>query len=303
MPPANSASLAKAQPRRLPAAGLIIEQLSADQVARFVPSRVEIIRIGKCIVGYQLTPARAKRRLGLLDLRVREIERFIVHRFGSLRIETDDAALFAEIIAAHVEPNIASAWITRVCPRLGREGSAIVAEAARSRAWWGARALGEAIRLTWDERKLLRIGTIRAADITQAEARHRAKALKRDADRVRAESVRRKNGVAPRRCGDSAAAEAAALGISRRTLFRRRKQDAEASWHPKIASTYMKYVVSDFQVPPPVQVAVPPWLAAAFARPARIVPANHNADTARIGALVAPHAAAHRLAASIRRAA
>lgn len=305
MHPANNASLAKTQSRRLPAAVLAAGEPGADQVARIVPSRAEIVKVGGCIVGYRLTPARAKRRLGLLDLRVREIERFIVHRFGSLRIETDDAALFAELIAAHLDPNWSHGWVRRVCPRLGDAGAEIVAEAARSRVWWSAKALGEVIGLTWDERRLLRIRTIRASDITLAEARRRSRELKREADRLRAEQVRRRAGVAPRVKGDSAAAEAAAAGVDRRTIQRRRKRAAEAACRLKIASTYSENYMRDFRAASafgaPPTWPIPPWLKAAFARPARIVPANFNTETARIGALVTSYAAAHRVAASIRR--
>lgn len=289
----NSASKAKTQQ----------QEQAIDLVTRNFPKRAEVIRIGKMVAGYRLTPARAKKRLGLLQLRVRELERLITHRFGTLRIETDDAELFAEIVAAHVDPNTALNWIERVCPLLGRAGPVIVAATARSQTWWSAKALGEYLRLTWEERRALRICTIRAADLPLAEARRRAKEIKREADRLRIAAKRRKEGIAPRRKGDTAAAEAAALGVDRRTVQRRRKRALEDACRPKVATTLKEHIVCDFRA---ASIDQPPASTCSVIFPIwspRIVSASDSPETARLGALVAQHAAVRRLASQFRRAA
>lgn len=272
------------------AAVLAASDPKAVNVLRAVPKGASLVKVGSAVLGYRATPARIRRQIGLLDLRIIEIERIIVSRFGVLRIDTDDAGLIAEIVAAHAEPNRASIWIAKVCPAIDPD-EAIAA--ASSRRWTAAR-LGKALNLTLAERTSLGIKTIRAADVTPRDAAAFAAARKREMERARIDQKRRDAGIQKRRDGDAAAEAAAALGISRRTLFNRRKRGLHPNVGNKLNNTSNAEVHIGAASAAPMPF-VPAWMWAAFAGPAiSITDPECPPEAQRLGILVAAAAQAAR---------
>jgi hypothetical protein len=107
------------------------------------------------------------------------------------------------------------------------EAIAIVDEANAIPRAWGADRLAKHLALTYQQRTLLGITTIGACDFSK---RQRKKQRKHKA-RMRKERMRRAGGVLSRveYEANSTAAKARAEGVSRMTIYRRRKRAAEQS--------------------------------------------------------------------------
>lgn len=95
-----------------------------------------------------------------------------------------------------------------------------------------ARDIGLAFGLTDAERSHLGIALIKPVDVDDATLEQRKKDRKRQTDRARTERLRREKGVAPRVAAKGS--EAAESGVSRSTLWRRRKREA-AECNTKVA--------------------------------------------------------------------
>lgn len=111
-----------------------------------------------------------------------------------------------------------------LCPTIDPDGLRATCVLALERPRrWTAEDLGNWLELDLLERKALAIRTIRAAGDTPA----RAAARKRKEDRDRAMAKRRSDGARPRGeyLAGSAAAEARRLGVSERTIRRRRSAE------------------------------------------------------------------------------
>lgn len=244
-------------------------------------------------------------QFNLRQFRFFEIDR--IARYRASRGIAIDSNAFGRAVASCAEPNVAARWIKRFCPDLDpADIGALVEVSGRACARFSATQLGDLVGLTVEERDNLAIKTFRPAGVSPGDFKAHAKNRKRKNDNLRAEGKRREAGIPPRAKSDQAAARAKALGISRSTYYAKRKAGLiyeETEPDAKCATGYRVFanLASGAKFAAPPDWRAPPWIMAAFARPARIVPANHNADTAHIGALVAAHAAAHRLAASTRR--
>lgn len=132
-----------------------------------------------------------------------------------------------------------------ICPEIDREGlSRTIALALECPRRWTAAELGHWLGLTLIERQALSIRTIRAAGDTPA----RAAARKRKADRQRAMAKRRSDGAQPRAeyLAASAAAEARRLGVSERTIRRRRKAENVRSASPICSPTFIRDIQRTF---------------------------------------------------------
>lgn len=174
--------------------------------------------------------AREERRapLTITTLRTAELERIFRHRFGG-RFPANNIGLAALVVMAehHVQRNrheIVVGWIKSRAPWTDDDyAEGIARKAAERTSRLTAGALGWRINLTMEERRRLRIRTIRAVgqtDATMAEDR-------KQGDRDRKESERRAMGCKTREQyeGESLSQTRTweRFGISRRTWERRGK--------------------------------------------------------------------------------
>lgn len=253
-----------------------------------------------------------------------ELDRLLVARTGSLRLETDDASFFAPIYAHHCDTPEQAAEALRVrFPALGEVErlSIVTASFARPRKY-KADPLAAMLNVTMAERERLGFKTIGACDVSREERDRIAAAKKSERDRARKEHKRREAGAASRDeyLAGSTAAEAQRLGVSRMTLYRRRKAEErarEAACY-RFGATNKNDVLSTSATPvtpsarpgAAAQPAAHPDRAArgsiwvvSFNRPVSlpwpipVVAANSDPATARLAARVSAHAAAHRKAA------
>ena len=189
--------------------------------------------------------------------RLREIERIIVHRYGSVP-DTDDAAIILD--------QVACCYLHMLRKRIGRLPE-LVDLADRLKLWcerWAPHApilmcrrvaeealrrprldcaddCAARLRLSYEERTLFHITTIGAFDVSKRERTKRRKARKLIRDRTRAAKKRAERGVTPRTQYEANSLSRAKPwtleGISRRTWERRRRT---TFGHPtsKIAVTF-----------------------------------------------------------------
>lgn len=242
-----------------------------------------------------ISPKAAGWRFNFLQFRFFEIDRLARYR-ASAGIAYCESA-FAKAVSACVEPNAAAHWVRRWAPTIGPdEFDKMIDEVSASR-FLSASRLGNLLGLTRDERENLDFRTMRPAGMSPAEFGAMRRARKKDNDKAKATARRRAAGVPERKKGDAAAAEAAALGISRSTLFARRKAErraADPEPDPNVAqgSNYIR----DFRVQPSAKVRrliAPQWLTQAFARAPHVTASDPSLppSVARIGAMVSHNAA------------
>lgn len=255
-----------------------------------------------------------------------ELDELLITRTGSLRLDTDDASFFAPIYAHHCDTAEQAIEALRArFPALGEVGrlSIVTAAFARPRRY-RADPLAAMLNVTFEERQRLGLRTIGACDISREDRDRIAKASKSECDRARKARKRREAGAASRNeyLANSITAEAKRLGVSRMTLYRRRraaeKAREEACYRSGATIEYKSPPNSAGPVTPQPQpdaaaqpAAVPSaskrasiWLVAAFSPsslPLRIpiVAANSDPATARLATRVSAHAAAHRKAARV----
>lgn len=238
-----------------------------------------------------MTPEQMAWRHARLRLRFAEISRLRIHRIAK-GLPLDERA-FALAMASCLEPNDAVRWIGKNSPSLSRRtAQAIVAEVEACGRIFKAQRLGDLLALTMGERENLVIKTFRPAGMSPADFRRYTAQRKKGTDNLRAEGKRRSKGVVPRKQGDSAAAEAEKCGVSRRTIFNRRKQakEAEAGLHSKFAIGSIPEDIPELRVQRGSRTP-PPWMLRALDKPRWMVPAEYHPETARIGLLVAAQAA------------
>ncbi|KRR26481.1 hypothetical protein CQ14_03060 [Bradyrhizobium lablabi] len=179
--------------------------------------------------------------------RLREIERLIKHRHGTLP-DTDDADVYLVPVArcfikilrdkgpAATAPEISdrlALWCGRWAPNItAGQIAGVVDEALDNPRFDRDDDLGAALRLTYAERRRLKLKTIGSYDINRAGRQRLAKDRKRERDRLRAAEKRLANGALPRAVYEAQSLSRARpweqLGISRATFMRRRKKASEA---------------------------------------------------------------------------
>lgn len=162
-------------------------------------------------------------------LRLRSMERLFAKRWGPT-LPDDDCGRDCLVVAAdHIVQygnplKHIPAWVALWAPWLTSDELALLIDNAISRRkYWSAAALGRELRLTEEERRILKITTIRPYNVTKAGMVKKARFHKRASDTAR----RRRAGAVPRADyeGQSAARNKPweALGISRATWHRRGK--------------------------------------------------------------------------------
>lgn len=164
-----------------------------------------------------------------LNRRMRELELLFDDRWGPT-LPDDDSGRDDFFVAAHQLAQFGDpqqhipAWARNRAPWLSdTECAASVERVIRKPRKWGAKALGRKMRLTQEERKRLRITTIRAFDVSDDDMR----ANRATSEKERLRTRRRKAGAVDR--AEYEAKSAArnepwkAVGMTRRTWYRRGK--------------------------------------------------------------------------------
>lgn len=279
----------------------------AAQAARVVPAGAKIKFLGKSgsvIAGY--TAKRRKPHCGIGAVRLADLTKLVKARFQG-PVDTDDAVLLAEVAAAHGDAISVRRWMKRWTPNI--DPTSVLDDERVTGRRWTATALGKALGLTFAERHLLGIRTIRAADVTPDQAKELLQGIKLDRERARDEKRRRDRGATVRLKGDSAAAEAAALGVSRATIMRRRaakkRGDTRKPAHTlSLIPQGFSGVSPEIQIAPHAttpatalgNIAYFDWQAAALRAARTTVPASSlDQKIIRLARVVAARAAAHRL--------
>jgi hypothetical protein len=169
---------------------------------------------------------RQHRLISLTSLRIADLRRLFLARYGRSLRDDDAGRADARIMAHHLarrsnaERRIVS-WLELQAPWMKPvEVKGLIAEVFSRPHKWRADTLGKHLNLTDAERRRLGITTIGAVDVNRAErlARRREKARQRDQQRRRAQ------GAKPRAEYEGKSISRAkpweAMGISRRTWYR-----------------------------------------------------------------------------------
>jgi hypothetical protein len=182
---------------------------------------------------------KAKKRgrpASMAALRIAELRRLFAARYGET-LPDDDAGRDEALLMAHHlarrpgDPrHRIAAWCELHASWMpADELERLIADVMARPRRWRADTLAVRLNLTEAERRRLAIRTIGAVDVTKAQ--RQARRLERD--RLRKQQRRRNAGAKPRRCYLAAAASRirpwVALGISRRTWYRRRGTTASAA--------------------------------------------------------------------------
>jgi hypothetical protein len=176
-----------------------------------------------------------KAPISLTALRIAELRRLFLDRYGRT-LPNDDAGRDDVLVMAHHiarrqgdAPKAIRSWIELSAPWMSSTETDVTVAAVLARPLkWRADTLAKRLRLTEAERRRLRICTIGAIDMTQAERKQARKLRQRQRDRAR----RRAQGAKPR--GDYLANSLSrvkpwrALGISRAKWYRTRETSPRA---------------------------------------------------------------------------
>jgi hypothetical protein len=137
---------------------------------------------------------RAVRPRDIGAIRIHELERLFRHRYGSNTLPDDDSGRDdLRIVVEHLmgmayseERFAIGSWSSRWAPWISEQDlEQLVDDAGAHPRGWSAQALGEALGLTYAERKALKITTIQCVDKSLAEVKELQKVAKRRRDRER----------------------------------------------------------------------------------------------------------------------
>ncbi len=200
------------------------------------------VKVGGAVLG-EVRPAKAKNRspFARVGMMAREIEKIVRHR-GDAEWSQWVRPL-ADLMVPSIGVDAFVGHVVTIAPHLVHDTDEIAATAEAAlaaRQYWTATALGRALSLSRDERKALSITTIRAAGMTRTEQA----AAKRQADAERQARKRREAGSISRSAwiANSTEEEARRLGVSSRTLRRRR---AKAAGCPASVATNDGHIARD----------------------------------------------------------
>jgi hypothetical protein len=176
------------------------------------------------------------RPLSIAALRIAELNRIFAARYGTTLPDDDAGRDEAFVMAHHLARRLGdplqriASWLELQAPWMtAAEVDALITTVLAKPLRWRADTLASRLNLRDGERHRLGIRTIGAVDVTKAERKGR----RGERERLRKEQRRRNAGAKPRRCYLAAAASRirpwVALGISRRTWYRRRGTTASAA--------------------------------------------------------------------------
>ena len=172
--------------------------------------------------------------ISLTALRIAELRRLFLDRYGRT-LPDDDAGRDDVLVMAHHiarrqgDPSRAiRSWIELQAPWMTSTETAVTISTVLARPLrWRADKLALRLRLTEAERRRLHICTIGAIDMTKAERKEARKLRQRQRDRAR----RRARGAKPRHHYEANSISRAkpwlALGISRATWYRQRRETSQ----------------------------------------------------------------------------
>ncbi len=198
----------------------------------------EQVMLGKVIMKEKPAQKRARRQDWQYSRelqRIREIEKLIRHRHGSVIPDptgTDDldtCLSYLRAVAFTPRTQDVASWSVKWAPWADSITIQTIAATGIKRRWMiKADAVARLLSVTMAERTKLGLRTIGACDMTIEERSHRSKENKRERDRNRQERKRRESGMADRKSQQAATLASTkpweAEGISRRTWFYRQKQ-------------------------------------------------------------------------------
>jgi hypothetical protein len=172
---------------------------------------------------------RARGKIGMSTLRTAELDRLFDHRYRGAVLPDDDAGrgdvrIMLHTLGRRSDPiQRINAWLAQRAPWFaGEERDRLSQTVLENPLRWRADTLGRMLGLTTAERTMLKIRTIGPIDSTTAER----KEARRLADVERKRQIRRTAGkplrADQRRNSVNSQAPWKAVGISRRTWFRRR---------------------------------------------------------------------------------
>jgi hypothetical protein len=189
-------------------------------------------------IGGKAKPKHAgKRDVPLATIRCREIDRYIIDRYGPVMPDDDAARDDVMIMLHHIAYKQAADrqwlmndWLDQRAPWLiADERAAFIRKVFLHPIRYSADTLAEKLGLTWARRHRLGITTFWAIDMPREVHNEMGKAEKRERQR----KVRRAAGCQPREVyeADSVKNRAKAEGISLRTWYRRQKAKTHYAAH------------------------------------------------------------------------
>jgi hypothetical protein len=171
-----------------------------------------------------------RRKAAPFDLRskrVREITMLVLWRHRGLP-DTDDRDIYLEIAAHHLRPrdgNLAFAltnWGRRIGADLPRrEVDRVVRNVTTKPRRYKAAMLGKMLRVTYEERRALKLTTIRCCDVSMAECVRRSKEMRRQKKTDRRRAAGAKSRAEYLANAKSRRKPWVIAGMSRRTWYRR----------------------------------------------------------------------------------
>ena len=198
---------------------------------RYEANRSGKVTIGKCVLSER--PKRSfERRFSLGIMRLREIERIIVARYGPILPETDDIDVFFRVVALSCSGQDLTDWARRWAPwSLSRAEELIEPHEEESTGrvrMLRADAVASLLRVTFEEREALGLNTIGACDVSKAIRKRIVRKRKRERDRQRNKEKRRAAGTKSRETylqGSLSANKPWQVeGISRAAWYRRQRE-------------------------------------------------------------------------------
>jgi hypothetical protein len=164
-------------------------------------------------------------------MRLREIEKIIMHRHGQVIPDptgTDDVELCVAYIKAAafaLSGQDMAAWCQRWAPWVDETFVLlIVAQAATRKLMMPANAVAALLSVSWKERTEIGLTTIGAFDVSASERSALARQRKRERDRERQESKRRADGRGSHAASLARSKPWEEEGISRASWFRKQRE-------------------------------------------------------------------------------
>lgn len=224
--------------RRHPPAAVETDQ--SANVARVVPRRAKLMKVGGAVLGYVVKPQRTQRPFAFDQLRVAEVEKLIRHRHGPTGVDTDDGESYLEAVL----PNLVAlpksivgqdrvsmtptavllGWTSRWTPRVEAPLASWDARAKAAGYRLKADTVARRLGVTFAERTELDLRTIGAVDMNKKDRIR----LRREDARRRKQDARLAAGATPRERSLEQTQPWIQEGISRRTWFKRMKASKQA---------------------------------------------------------------------------
>lgn len=223
------------------------------------------LKVGRCIIAEKPKRYRTDWKPSRMLMRIREVEKVIRARHGSVvpdPEDTDDRSTclaYARAAALALSGQDMHEWAAKWTPwaRPG-EIQPFIAEAAKRRHMMSADGAAGMIMVTYAERSRLGLNTIGACDMTKDERLALAKEKKRTRDRLRQEQIRAKKGRRDRKSWEAESISTLkpwdVEEISRATWYRRKRETGSS--RVEVISTNSDTLVSPLEIDmPPVPIS------------------------------------------------